>query len=222
MYSRIAAVYSSRFISDRFLPDKAIDLVDEAASALRLAQESKPDELEALDREIMTLEIERESLKNETDVFSVERRQQVENTLKTKREEAEELTTVWQAERARLENIKDVKEKLEGAKRELEIAQRQGQYERASRLRYATIPELEKQLPKEREGGEKGEGEEEGPLSMLHDRVTSADIARVVAKATGIPVQSLLKGEREKLVHVGLSFESRGLQRSSAHICLPL
>ena len=197
-----AAVYASRYISDRFLPDKAIDLVDEAASALRLAQESKPDELEKLDREIMTLEIERESLKNESDVFSVERRQKVESTLQEKRELAAQLTQVWQAERARLEKIKDVKERLEDAKRELEIAQRQGQYERASRLRYATIPELERQLPAERE---RGDGEEaEGPLAMLHDRVTSADIARVVAKATGIPVQSLLKGEREKLVHVSI------------------
>ncbi|KAI0716580.1 P-loop containing nucleoside triphosphate hydrolase protein [Earliella scabrosa] len=202
-----AAVYSSRYISDRFLPDKAIDLVDEAASALRLAQESKPDELEALDREIMTLEIERESLKNETDVFSVERRQKVEATLKDKQEQREQLTQVWQAERARLDKIKDLKERLEDAKRELEIAQRQGQYERASRLRFATIPELEKQLPAE---SERGEGEDvEGPLAMLHDRVTSADIARVVAKATGIPVQSLLKGEREKLVHMEDTLKKR-------------
>ncbi|RPD57285.1 P-loop containing nucleoside triphosphate hydrolase protein [Lentinus tigrinus ALCF2SS1-7] len=202
-----AAVYSSRYISDRFLPDKAIDLVDEAASALRLAQESKPDELEALDREIMTLEIERESLKNETDVFSVERRQKVESTLQEKRELAAQLTQVWQAERARLDKIKDVKARLEDAKRELEIAQRQGQYERASRLRFATIPELERQLPSE---GERGESEDaEGPLAMLHDRVTSADIARVVAKATGIPVQSLLKGEREKLVHMEDALKKR-------------
>ena len=195
-----AAVYASRYISDRFLPDKAIDLVDEAASALRLAQESKPDELEKLDREIMTLEIERESLRHETDVFSAERRASVEAQLQQKRAEAEQLTAVWQAERARLDKIKETKERLEEAKRELEIAQRQGQYEKASRLRFATIPELEKQLPAE---GERGESEDaEGPLAMLHDRVTSADIARVVAKATGIPVQSLLKGEREKLVHV--------------------
>jgi len=94
---RLAAVYSARYITDRYLPDKAIDLVDEAASALRLAQESKPDELEALNRQIVTLEIERESLKNETDVFSVERRAQVEAELKVKREESERLTAIWQA-----------------------------------------------------------------------------------------------------------------------------
>ncbi|KAI0760844.1 P-loop containing nucleoside triphosphate hydrolase protein [Irpex lacteus] len=194
-----AAVYSSRYISDRYLPDKAIDLVDEAASALRLAQESKPDELEALDREIMTLQIELESLKNESDVFSVERRNKVEDNLKAKREEADRLTAIWQAERTRLQQIKDLKERLEEAKYELEVAQRQGQYEKASRLRFSTIPELEKQLPKENESREE---EGEGALSMLHDRVTSNDISRVVAKATGIPVQNLLKGEREKLVHM--------------------
>ncbi|PIL30251.1 transporter [Ganoderma sinense ZZ0214-1] len=199
-----AAVYAARYVSDRFLPDKAIDLVDEAASALRLAQESKPDELERLERAVVTLEIERESLRHETDALSAERRAAVEGELAAKRAEAAALTQVWLGERARLEGIKAVKERLEEAKRELEIAQRQGQYELASRLRFATIPELERQLPGEGERGVGvGEGEDaEGPLAMLHDRVTSADIARVVAKATGIPVQSLLKGEREKLVHM--------------------
>ncbi|KAI0924160.1 chaperone ATPase hsp78, variant 6 [Taiwanofungus camphoratus] len=195
-----AAVYGARYVSDRFLPDKAIDLVDEAASALRLAQESKPDELEALDREIVTLEIERESLRNESDVFSVERRTKVEETLREKRAEADKLNEIWQAERARLQRIKDLKQRLEEAKHELEVTQRQGQYERASQLRFATIPELQRQLPSETERGESEEGE--GPLAMLHDRVTSADISRVVAKATGIPVQNLLKGERDKLVHM--------------------
>ena len=178
--------------------------MDEAASALRLAQESKPDELENLHRDIMTLEIELESLKNETDVFSVERRNKVEDTLRAKREQAARLEEVWNAERAKLQRIKDVKMRLEEAKHELEVAQRQGQYERASQLRFATIPELERQLPKETE---RREGEEDSGtgLTMLHERVTSSDISRVVAKATGIPVQSLLKGEREKLVNVSCS-----------------
>ncbi|KZT01006.1 P-loop containing nucleoside triphosphate hydrolase protein [Laetiporus sulphureus 93-53] len=195
-----AAVYGARYVSDRFLPDKAIDLVDEAASALRLAQESKPDELDALDREIVTLEIERESLKNETDVFSVERLQKVDETLTQKQEEAARLTEIWQAERARLQHNKDIKQRLEDAKHQLDVAQRQGQYELASRLRFATIPELERQLPNE---PDHADGDVEGPMPMmLHDRVTSADISRVVAKMTGIPVQNLLKGEREKLVHM--------------------
>ena len=154
-----AAVYGARYISDRFLPDKAIDLVDEAASALRLAQESKPDALENLQRDIMTLEIELESLKNETDVFSVERRNKVEDTLRKKRDEAGKLEEVWNAERARLQRVKDTKARLEQAKHELEVAQRMGHYERASQLRFATIPELEKQLPKE---GERQEEEGEG------------------------------------------------------------
>ncbi|KAK0486080.1 P-loop containing nucleoside triphosphate hydrolase protein [Armillaria novae-zelandiae] len=189
-----AAVYSARYISDRFLPDKAIDLVDEAASALRLAQESKPDELEALDRDVMTLQIELASLRNESDVFSVERRQKVEADLAAKREEAAKLTSIWKTERARLDRIKDVKARLENAKHQLEVAQRQGQYELASRLRFSTIPELERQLPDD--SAEGPDGESDSPLAMLHDRVTSNDISRVVAKATGIPVQSLLKGEK--------------------------
>ncbi|KAJ3815573.1 P-loop containing nucleoside triphosphate hydrolase protein [Lentinula aff. lateritia] len=187
-----AAVYSSRYISDRYLPDKAIDLVDEAASALRLAQESNPDELESLDREIMTLQIELESLKNESDVFSVERREKVESDLKRKKDEAQHLTD-WT-------KIKNLKEQLEETEYQLEVAQRQGQYELASRLRFATIPELKAQLPKEDSEGAEVEGE--GPLSMLHDRMNPNDIARVVAKATGIPVQNLLKGEKDKLVRM--------------------
>ncbi|KII86098.1 hypothetical protein PLICRDRAFT_165795 [Plicaturopsis crispa FD-325 SS-3] len=191
-----AALYSARYISDRFLPDKAIDLVDEAASALRLAQESKPDKLQDLERELMTLEIERESLRKETDELSVERRKEVDAAIVRKKEQAAEVTAVWQAERTKLERIKDTKKKLEDAKYALEVAQRQGQYEEASRLRFATIPELESQLPA-RTGTE-----DDDVGGMLHERVTSGDISRVVAKATGIPVQNLLKGERDKLVHM--------------------
>lgn len=125
------------------------------------------------------------------------------------------MLTLEHSERTRLQQIKDLKERLEEAKYELEVAQRQGQYEKASRLRFSTIPELEKQLPKENEPREE---EGEGALSMLHDRVTSNDISRVVAKATGIPVQNLLKGEREKLVHVRLSTAS--VKRTEQHLML--
>lgn len=113
------------------------------------------------------------------------------------------LTRCINLERARLDRIKDIKKRLEDAKYELEVSQRQGQFEIASRLRFSTIPELERQLPAQ---GEPGEQDAESPLAMLHDRVTSNDISRVVAKATGIPVQNLLKGERDKLVHVRVSF----------------
>ncbi|PVF97013.1 putative chaperonin ClpB [Serendipita vermifera] len=204
-----AAVYGARYISDRFLPDKAIDLVDEAASALRIAQESKPDELEALDREIITLQIELESLKNESDVMSVERRAKVESTLNRKKRKAEKLSAQWLAERQRMESNKETKQKLEEAKHALEVAQRDGNFERASQLRYQIIPELEAKLPNhDAEGAGSGQ-DDVSPTFMVHERVTSGDIARVVAKATGIPVQNLLKGEKEKLIHMEDSLRMR-------------
>ncbi|KAJ7323523.1 P-loop containing nucleoside triphosphate hydrolase protein [Mycena albidolilacea] len=154
-----AAVYGARYVSDHFLPDKAIDLVDEAASSLRLAQESKPDRLEALDCAIVTLQIELESLKKESDTSSVERR-----------------SAVKPHERAQ--------QRLEDAKHQLDVAQREGDFEKASRLRFSTIPELTEQLPDEK--AQAGREEDEA-LWMLHERVTSNDISRVVAHATGIP-----------------------------------
>lgn len=198
-------MYGARYVSDRFLPDKAIDLVDEAASALRLAQESKPEPLDALEREITTLQIELASLRNESDALSVERRARVEDTLKTRREAARAMEERWKEERERLGRAKERKRRLEEARHELEVAQREGRYERAGRLRFAEIPELEREM-REEEGVKQevdgGEGEGSGGALMLHDRVTSDDIARVVAKATGIPVQNLMKGERDRLVHV--------------------
>ncbi|KAI9455041.1 P-loop containing nucleoside triphosphate hydrolase protein [Russula earlei] len=170
-----AAVYAARYISDRFLPDKAIDLVDEAASSLRLAQESKPDALEQLDRAVMTMQIELTSLRNESDPLSTERRSALEQALERARKETATLEERWKAERERLQRNKDRKRRLEEAKHELEVAQRKGDYEVASRLRYATIPELEREIPSE------GNGES----VMLSERVTSDDIARVVAARDG-------------------------------------
>ncbi|KAH9019291.1 P-loop containing nucleoside triphosphate hydrolase protein [Lactarius hengduanensis] len=167
-----AAVYAARYVSDRFLPDKAIDLVDEAASSLRLAQESKPDALEQLDRAAMTMQIELTSLRNESDPLSAERREALEQALERTRKEAAALEEQWQAERFRLQRNKERKRRLEEAKHELEVAQRRGDYEAASRLRYATIPELEREIPTEGAGSG----------AMLGERVTSDDIARVVAR----------------------------------------
>jgi ATP-dependent Clp protease ATP-binding subunit ClpB len=194
-----AATYSNRYITDRFLPDKAIDLVDEAASALRLQQESKPDAIQKLDRQIMTLQIELESLRKETDVASVERREKLETTLKTKQEEAAKLTEIWDKERAEIEAIKKTKEDLEKARLELEQAQREGNFGRASELRYAIIPKLQAQLPQE---GVKGPTTEAGEQTLIHDSVTADDIANVVSRSTGIPVTKLMAGEVEKLVHM--------------------
>ncbi|KAF7968731.1 hypothetical protein HWV62_29606 [Athelia sp. TMB] len=198
-----AAVYSARYISSRFLPDKAIDLIDEAASSLRLAQESKPPPLEALDRDIVTLQIELESLKNESDVVSNERRVIVEMELQGKRNEQADLERIWQAERERLNHTKDLKRRLEEAKHALEVAQRVGEFEKASQLRFGTIPDIQRELaPLEAEASATEAAEEHRLGGSLHDRVTSDDIARVVSKATGIPVTNLLKGERDKLVHM--------------------
>ncbi|KAF8461879.1 P-loop containing nucleoside triphosphate hydrolase protein [Kalaharituber pfeilii] len=189
-----AAVYSNRYITDRFLPDKAIDLVDEAASALRLQQESKPDAIQELERAIVTIHIELESLRKEQDIASKERREKLENTLKEKQAKVAELTKLWEKERAEIEEIKMAKEELDRTRYELEQARREGNYEKASRLQYATIPALEAKLPKDGDPTPKG--------SLVHDAVDSDDIATVVSRATGIPVSKLMTGEVEKLVHM--------------------
>ncbi|SMQ46331.1 unnamed protein product [Zymoseptoria tritici ST99CH_3D7] len=194
-----AAAYSNRYITDRFLPDKAIDLVDEAASALRLQQESKPDAIRELDRAIMTIQIELESLRKETDIASKERREQLERQLTLKQDEVGALTEKWEQERKELELIKQAKEELEQARIDLDQAQREGNFARASELRYARIPELQKKLNEE-ESSETSSGE--AKETLIHDSVTADDIALVVAKATGIPVTKLMAGELEKLIHL--------------------
>ncbi|KAG0272650.1 chaperone ATPase hsp78 [Linnemannia exigua] len=221
-----AAVQSHRYITDRFLPDKAIDLVDEACSKLRLQQESKPDVIESLDRGIVTMEIELESLKKETDPLSVSRRNKLEEDLARRKQESKRLTQVWQEEREKLDKIKSTKADLEQARIDLEAAQRKGDFTRASELRYGVIPTLEAKLPKEEtvpmeaiEGALTDTDAPEQPMrplgtqeeveSLIHERVTADDISRVVARMTGIPVQNLLKGEKERL----LSMESALAER---------
>lgn len=192
-----AAAYSNRYITDRYLPDKAIDLVDEAASALRLQQESKPDAIQELDRHIMTIQIELESLRKETDIASKERRERLEETLKKKQDEVKVLMDKWEKEREELQGLKNVKENLEKARLELEQAQREGNFAKAGELRYSTIPQLEQKLP---EDGDAMAGR--SPDSLLHDSVTADDIASVVSRTTGIPVSKLMRGESEKLIHM--------------------
>ncbi|KAK3841222.1 MAG: P-loop containing nucleoside triphosphate hydrolase protein [Linnemannia gamsii] len=221
-----AAVQSHRYITDRFLPDKAIDLVDEACSKLRLQQESKPDVIESLDRGIVTMEIELESLKKETDPLSVSRRNKLEDDLAKRKQESKRLTQIWQEEREKLDKIKSTKADLEQARIDLEAAQRKGDFTRASELRYGVIPTLEAKLPKEEtvpmeaiEGALTDTDAPEQPMrplgtqeeveSLIHERVTADDISRVVARMTGIPVQNLLKGEKERL----LSMESALAER---------
>lgn len=196
-----ATAYSNRYITDRFLPDKAIDLIDEAASALRLQQESKPDPIQKLDREILTIQIEIESLRKESDIASIERRTRLETSLKAKQDEVSSLMMQWDKERQEIERLKQKQEELEQAKNELDEARRTGNLRRAGELMYAVIPAIEKELPTEGLEGETSSGPSgRGPL--IHDSVTADDIAGVVSRTTGIPITKLMAGEVEKLVHM--------------------
>jgi ATP-dependent chaperone ClpB len=205
-----AAVYSNRYITDRFLPDKAIDLVDEACSALRLQHESKPDVIQQLDRQIMTIQIELESLKKETDPISIERRERIEKDLELKKAEVDRLTKVWDEERKEIEDIKKAKSDLEQARIDLEQAQRAGDFAKASEIQYLRIPELERKLPQEDSGDKKRTD------TLLHDSVTSDDIAKVVSRMTGIPTESMMKGDKDKLLYMEDSLKSRVVGQDEA------
>lgn len=206
-----AALYSNRYITDRHLPDKAIDLVDEACSTLRLQHESRPDAITQLDRQIMTIQIELESLRKESDDLSVSRREKLEEDLKDKQALLKELTDQWETEKQTIDNIKNAKTELEQAKFDLEESQREGDYAKASKLQYATIPELEKHLKEltENEGTVKN-------TSLLHDSVTSDDIANVISRMTGIPLSNLLKGEKDKLIEMEATLKSKVIGQDEA------
>ncbi|KAI2635293.1 P-loop containing nucleoside triphosphate hydrolase protein [Xylaria nigripes] len=193
-----AATYSNRYITDRFLPDKAIDLMDEAASALRLQQESKPEDIMHLDQKIMTIQIELESLRKEKDIASRERREKLESTLKTLQEENKALSKRWEKERGQIEAMKKIQGDLDKARIELEHAQRDGNFARASELRFGVIPDLESKLPRDGEISP----DAQGPDTLIHESVTADDIAAVVSKVTGIPVSKLTSGHMEKLIHM--------------------
>ena len=186
-----AATLSNRYIADRFLPDKAIDLMDEAASRLRMEVESKPEEIENLDRRTMQLKIEREALKRETDAASKDRLANLETELSTLEEQSATLTARWQAEKEKLAGATRIKEQLDAARIEVEQAQRSGNFARAGELTYGTVPGLERAL---------AEAEAASAGAMLKEEVTAEDIAGVVSRWTGIPVDRMMEGEREKLL----------------------
>src|SRR6188472_2327213 len=188
-----AATLSNRYITDRFLPDKAIDLMDEAASRIRMEVESKPEEIENLDRRIIQLKIEREALKKEQDKASKDRLAKLEEELANLEQQSAELTQRWQAEKEKISAEAKIKEQLDAARLELEQAQRAGDLAKAGELQYGRIPELEKQLA-EAQVASKG--------AMLREEVTDQDIAGVVSRWTGIPVERMLEGEREKLLQM--------------------
>jgi ATP-dependent Clp protease ATP-binding subunit ClpB len=188
-----AATLSHRYIADRFLPDKAIDLMDEAASRLRMEVESKPEEIENLDRRIIQLKIEREALGKETDTASKDRLATLEGDLANLEQQSSELTQKWQAEKEKISAEAKIMEQLDAARIELDQAQRGGDLAKAGELQYGTIPGLEKQL---------ADAQAAAGNAMLREEVTAQDIASVVSRWTGIPVDKMLEGERDKLLNM--------------------
>jgi ATP-dependent Clp protease ATP-binding subunit ClpB len=195
-----AATLSQRYIADRFLPDKAIDLIDEAASKIRIEIDSLPTEIDEVDRRVMQLEIELTSLRKEKDEASKERRKAIEDELEELKARSEEMKAQWQKEKDAIQGIRETKERLEGAKMEAERAEREADLQRAAELRYGEIPELEKKLA-EHEAAERERAAGEAPV-FLKEEVDADDVAEVVARWTGIPVSRLLEGETEKLIHM--------------------
>jgi ATP-dependent Clp protease ATP-binding subunit ClpB len=202
-----AATLSNRYISDRFLPDKAIDLMDEAASRLRMEVESKPEEIETLDRKIIQMKIEREALKRETDQASKDRLDTLEDDLANLEQQSAELTTRWQGEKDKIAGEAKLKEALDAARLEVDQAQRSGDYQRAGELTYGRIPELEKQL---------AEAANATAGAMLREEVTPEDIAGVVSRWTGIPVDKMMEGEREKLLAMEAELGRRVIGQADA------
>ena len=202
-----AATLSNRYITDRFLPDKAIDLMDEAASRLRMQVDSKPEALDALDRQILQMQIEAEALRREDDTASADRLAKLERELGTLQEEAAQLTAQWQAERDKRASARDVKEQLDRARADLEIAKREGDLARAGELSYGIIPGLESKLAE----AEEAEGEQ-----MVEEAVRPEQIAAVVERWTGIPVAKMLEGEREKLLAMEDALHARVVGQNRA------
>jgi ATP-dependent Clp protease ATP-binding subunit ClpB len=194
-----AATMSDRYISDRFLPDKAIDLIDEAASRLRMEITSKPQELDRVDRQIMQAEIEREALKKEKDKASKERLSKLEKELADLQEQSRALTARWKQEKEAIERMRDTKEQIEQVRHQVEEAQRQYNYQKASELQYGELARLEKQLARQEE---QLKALQQGGQQLLKEEVDSEDVAKVVSSWTGIPVSNLLEGEIEKLLQM--------------------
>jgi ATP-dependent Clp protease ATP-binding subunit ClpB len=190
-----AATLSNRYITDRFLPDKAIDLVDEAAARLKMQVDSKPEELDTIDREIVRLKIEQEALKKESDPGSKDRLKNLEAELKALEKQSADLTSRWKSEKEKLSEAQKIKTELDTLRAELANAQRKGEYQRAGELAYGRIPELEKKL-KDVEAAETNRG------AMVEETVTADHIAGVVSRWTGVPVDRMLEGEKEKLLRM--------------------
>ncbi|MBC7801842.1 MAG: ATP-dependent chaperone ClpB [Gemmatimonadaceae bacterium] len=207
-----AASLSNRYISDRFLPDKAIDLVDEAASRLRMAVDSKPEALDELDRRLMQLRIEREALRKESDTASRDRLGRLEIEIAGLAEKSDTMTTAWRSEKDRLADTQKLKERLDQARGEIEAAQRRGDLARASELIYGTVPDLERRIA----GGHDGAG----ATALVNEAVTEEQIASVVSRWTGVPVDRMLEGERAKLLRMEDELRRRvvGQEEALTHV----
>ncbi len=201
-----AATLSNRYITDRFLPDKAIDLVDEAASRLRMQVDSKPEELDAIDRDLMRLKIEREALRKEQDSASRDRLVKLEKELADLEEESQVLTQRWEAEKGKVVETQKAKEELDKARTELELAERRGDYARAGELKYGVIPDLEKKIA----------ATGDGDARLVNEAVTEEGIAGVVSRWTGIPVEKMLEGERAKLLKMEDALRQRVVGQEEA------
>ncbi|MGE0381550.1 MAG: ATP-dependent chaperone ClpB [Hyphomicrobium sp.] len=209
-----AATLSNRYITDRFLPDKAIDLVDEAASRLRMQVDSKPEELDAIDRDLMQMMIEREALKKETDVASKDRLARLEKSIADLEEQSKALTARWQSEKEKLGSAQKIKEELDARRNELEQMQRKGNLARAGELAYGVIPDLEKKLASlESAGGT-------GSTAMVEEAVTPDQIAAVVSRWTGVPVDKMLEGERDKLLKMEEALGKRVIGQKEAVVAV--
>ncbi len=206
-----AATLSNRYITDRFLPDKAIDLIDEAAARLRMTVDSKPEEIDELDRKIIQLKIEREALKKETDPASQDRLGKLEKELADLEEKSGELTARWKSEKQQLGSAQKLKEQLEAARNELDQAQRKGGFTRAGELKYSVIPDLQRKLE---------EAQKQSEHAMLDEAVKDNDIASIVSRWTGIPVDKMLGGEREKLLQMEERLQQRVIGQEDAIVAV--
>ena len=203
-----AATLSNRYITDRFLPDKAIDLIDEAAARLKMQVDSKPEELDSIDREVVRLKIEQEALKKEHDPGSRERLKNLEKELKELEKRSADLTSRWKSEKEKLSDAQKLKTELEQLRNELANAQRRGEYQRAGELAYGRIPEIEKKL--------KSIEAAEGKTAMVEEAVTADHVAQVVSRWTGVPVDRMLEGEKEKLLHMEEKLAERVIGQNEA------
>ncbi len=205
-----AATLSNRYITDRQLPDKAIDLIDEAAASIRLQMDSKPEPLDVLEHKLIQLKMERQAVSRESDEASKKRLQAIDADIAAKEEELSKLAGIWKAEKAGLTGVQHLKEELDSARYQYEVAMRNVRYDDASKLRYETIPNLERQI------AESEKIKQDGGPKLLRNKVSENEIAEVVSRATGIPVSKMLEGERQKLLHMEENLHQRVIGQEEA------